>query len=777
MKPLLLRMQAFGPYAKEQIIDFSQLGEKNFFLISGPTGSGKTTVLDAIVFALYGSASGDLRDGKSLRSDYAPTDYPTEVEFTFSLREKIYKILRQPEQELKKKRGEGTRKLPGSAVLSKRNNSNDWELLSSKTEEISKTIEELLGFKAEQFTQIVLLPQGEFRKFLTADSKDRQKILETIFRTGFYSLLEAELANKTRLLQAQYDEIKNQQQFWLTNCSCQTTEELPERIQLAEKQWQSVSEDLNRLQAEVASARTKWEAARTISRLFQEKVEAEKELALLAARKEEFKRLSERVRQAELALPLMPLYQASVSIRNNVKQQQELFQHTEQSSKKTRTDLQKLTGELTGILQDLSLPEENTNDLHASLTDISQQLNKKISDLTVRTAGLSAIDKELIRLAQSLKEGEPCPVCGSCTHPHPATIEAEHRKQLQAEIQAKQKTIRFLQERQQKLQSAQQQDVAAQSQLIAIQNTLNNMTKEQEKTAEALKNAFTTSSFAKWEDFILAKRDLSQLTALQENLSRYTKRKAVAEDRLNRACAAVSGQILPDLTVLETAFKTSSEQRDQVLRQTARLEKEIQDLKKAELALTELQGKQKKAEETYQSAAYLSQYAKGENPHKLSLSSYVLQTFLDDVLLQTNEHLRTMSRNRYLLQRSHEIRDARKKSGLDLEINDAYTGQDRSVKTLSGGETFLASLALSLGLTDVVQSYTGGIRLDTIFIDEGFGTLDPESLDAALNALTELQANGRLVGIISHVAELQDRINVRLEIHPGENGSTAIWRV
>ena len=506
-------------------------------------------------------------------------------------------------------------------------------------------------------------------------------------------------------------------------------------------------------------------------------MEAEKELALLAARKEEFKRLSERVRQAELALPLMPLYQASVSIRNNVKQQQELFQHTEQSSKKTRTDLQKLTGELTGILQDLSLPEENTNDLHASLTDISQQLNKKISDLTVRTAGLSAIDKELIRLAQSLKEGEPCPVCGSCTHPHPATIEAEHRKQLQAEIQAKQKTIRFLQERQQKLQSAQQQDVAAQSQLIAIQNTLNNMTKEQEKTAEALKNAFTTSSFAKWEDFILAKRDLSQLTALQENLSRYTKRKAVAEDRLNRACAAVSGQILPDLTVLETAFKTSSEQRDQVLRQTARLEKEIQDLKKAELALTELQGKQKKAEETYQSAAYLSQYAKGENPHKLSLSSYVLQTFLDDVLLQTNEHLRTMSRNRYLLQRSHEIRDARKKSGLDLEINDAYTGQDRSVKTLSGGETFLASLALSLGLTDVVQSYTGGIRLDTIFIDEGFGTLDPESLDAALNALTELQANGRLVGIISHVAELQDRINVRLEIHPGENGSTAIWRV
>lgn len=777
MKPLLLRMQAFGPYAKEQIIDFSQLGEKNFFLISGPTGSGKTTVLDAMVFALYGSASGNLRDGKSLRSDYAATDYPTEVEFTFSLREKIYKILRQPEQELKKKRGEGTRKLPGSAVLNKKNQNNDWELLSSKTEEISKTIEELLGFKAEQFTQIVLLPQGEFRKFLTADSKDRQKILETIFRTGFYSLLEAELTNKTRLLQTQYDEIKNQQQFWLTNCNCQETEELPERIQLTEKQLQSVNEDLRRLQAEVALARSKWETARNVSRLFQEKVAAEKDVSLLASREEEYKQLSERVRQAELALPLMPFYQSSVSIRKNVKQQQGLLQQTEQYSKKVRTDLQKLTGELTGILQDLSLPEERTNDLHASLTDVAQQLNKKISDLTVRAAGLSAIDSELIRLAQSLKDGEPCPVCGACAHPRPATIEAKHRTQLQAEIQAKQKTIRFLQERQQKLQYAQQQDVMAQSQLSALQNTLHNMTKEQEKVTETLKDAFTASAFANWEAFILAKRDLSQLTALQENLSGYTKQKDVAEDRLKRACAAVSGQLLPDLAVLETAFKTCSEQRDLVLRQTAHLEKELQDLKKAEMALTELQHKQKQTEETYQSAAYLSQYAKGENPHKLSLSSYVLQTFLDDVLLQTNEHLRTMSRNRYLLQRSHEIRDARKKSGLDLEINDAYTGQDRSVKTLSGGETFLASLALSLGLTDVVQSYTGGIRLDTIFIDEGFGTLDPESLDAALNSLTELQDNGRLVGIISHVAELQDRINARLEIHPGENGSTAIWRV
>ena len=777
MKPLFLRMRAFGPYAKEQIIDFSQLGEKNFFLISGPTGSGKTTVLDAIVFALYGSASGNLRDGKSLRSDYAAADFTTEVEFIFSLGEKIYKILRQPEQEVKKKRGEGTRKMPGFAALSQRKSDNDWEPLSNKTEEINKTVEDLLGFKAEQFTQIVLLPQGEFRKFLTADSKDRQKILETIFRTGFYSLLETELANKTRLLQTQYDEIQNRQQLWLAHCNCRDMGDVPAKISLSEKTLQAANESLGRLQTEVAAARAKWETGKTIGKLFQEKEEAEKEVSLLAAKETECKALSERIHQAEAALPLMPLYEAALAARRNIKQQEELLLQTEQSSKQAHAELEKRTGEVTQLLHQISMPDETIGDLNLTLQNVFAQLNKTIASLTVQVAGLAAIDNELVRLAQSLKDGDPCPVCGSCAHPRPATITAEHRSQLQGEIQAKQKVIRLLEERQQKLQAAQQRNVAAQSQLDALQKSLRNAAEEKENTAAQIKEAFAASIFNTWDAFILAKRDLSLLPSLQESLSRYTSQKAVAEDRLKRALAGVFNQVLPDLTGLERMYNKLSEQRDQCLRQAARLEKELQDLKKAAEALTELQNKKKKAEDDFRSAAYLSQYARGENPHKLSLSAYVLQTFLDDVLLQTNEHLRTMSRNRYLLQRSHEIRDARKKTGLDLEINDAYTGQDRSVKTLSGGELFLASLALSLGLTDVVQSYAGGLRLDTIFIDEGFGTLDPESLDAALHSLTELQANGRLVGIISHVTELQERIDARLEIHPGENGSTAVWRV
>ena len=181
MKPLQLTMRAFGAYAGEQIIDFTLLGDKNFFLIHGPTGSGKTTILDAISFALYGSASGDLRESKNLRSDYAPAEQKTEVEFTFKSGEYIYQVLRAPEQELKKQRGEGTRKVPAAAALFKILTDGSKEPLAAKSDEVTKKITELIGFKAEQFRQIVLLPQGEFRRFLIAESKDRKAILEKIF--------------------------------------------------------------------------------------------------------------------------------------------------------------------------------------------------------------------------------------------------------------------------------------------------------------------------------------------------------------------------------------------------------------------------------------------------------------------------------------------------------------------------------------------------------------------------------------------------------------------
>jgi exonuclease SbcC len=179
----------------------------------------------------------------------------------------------------------------------------------------------------------------------------------------------------------------------------------------------------------------------------------------------------------------------------------------------------------------------------------------------------------------------------------------------------------------------------------------------------------------------------------------------------------------------------------------------------------------------YQTVGYIADVANGKNPHSVTFQRFVLGALLDDVLVAASQRLKIMSKGRYLMQRQSKLTDGRKAGGLDLEVSDAYTGHTRSAGTLSGGESFLAALSLALGLADVVQSYSGGVYLDTIFIDEGFASLDPEALDAAMQALIDLQQGGRLVGIISHVSELKERIDTRLEITAGKSGSSAKFRL
>lgn len=782
MKPILLRMQAFGPYAGEQTIDFSRLRGKNFFLISGPTGSGKTTILDAMVFALYGTSSGVLREGKSMRSDYAPADHPTEVEFIFSMGKTEFKIQRSPEQEIKKKRGVGTHKLSGSVALSKKNAQEEWDAISSKNDEVSDYIEKLIGFKADQFTQIVLLPQGEFRKFLMADSRDRQKILEIIFRTNFYSRLEDALFDKSKNLLNEYQSVKKEQDFYLTSCKCCTLEDLNSKIERSENRFRHFAEQAEKLKQQLTSAQTEWDTAKTIARLFAEKNEAEHNAFLLTQQSKQFTSLEENIRRAEEALPLNSHYINAVSAWKTLQQQEQIQQEAAAKNNRSREQLEILQKQLTDTFLGLTLLEGNTPDpLNGKpplpLKELTDCLDKKIAALAMQAAALSAADNELIRLARSLKDGRPCPVCGALEHPRPADIEAVHRSQLQKEIASKQKTVDSLRVLQKKLQEAQRESDIAQNTLNMASSLLPDLKKTFLKYKDIYEDALKNSSFQSSDDFVKAKKKIPDLEKLRRSIRDYRDKKAAASERLQRAAAAVAGLALPNTVDLEVIVKNLTIERDHALQQISLQKKEVETLQEAKSSILRLQTKLEKTEKEYQATAYLSQYAKGDNPYKLTLSAYVLQTFLDDVLLQANERLKTMSRGRYLLNRGTRILDARKKSGLDLEINDAYTGQNRPVKTLSGGETFLASLALALGLTDVVQSYAGGIRLDTIFIDEGFGTLDPEALETAINSLIELQSNGRLVGIISHVAELQERIDARLEIIPGENGSTAIWHV
>jgi exonuclease SbcC len=225
MKPLKLIINAFGPFADKQEIDFTLLGDKTFFLIHGPTGSGKTTILDALAFALYGTASGDLRVIKSLRSDYAPPSKKTEITFSFTAGGKTWEVTRAPEQELKKQRGEGNRKIPASAVLVEIQNL-ERTVIASGTNDVTEKIEDIIGFKADQFCQIVLLPQGEFRRFLIASSNDRKLLLETLFKTQIYSQIENLLKERSKEIEKEYATVKAQKDFLLNSLSCENADDV-----------------------------------------------------------------------------------------------------------------------------------------------------------------------------------------------------------------------------------------------------------------------------------------------------------------------------------------------------------------------------------------------------------------------------------------------------------------------------------------------------------------------------------------------------------------------
>jgi exonuclease SbcC len=312
MKPVFLHMQAFGPYAQEQDIDFTKLGDKNFFLITGPTGAGKTTILDAMTFALYGTGSGNLRDGKGMRSDYAPAEFPTRVDFTFALGARQFTVSRSPEQEVKKKRGEGTRIVPAQAALTEILADGSAKVLAAKVDQVTAAVTELLGFKADQFTQIVVLPQGEFRKFLVAESQDRKTILETIFRTGFYSRLEKILDTRAKKLQTAYDEAKAKQDLWLAQLELAKLEALAPQIAALKKAKAAAAAAVAQAAALRKAAQENLSAAQVTESKFTEQELAAAALAQILAQAEAHDRQRREVAAAEAALTLQEPYSAAL---------------------------------------------------------------------------------------------------------------------------------------------------------------------------------------------------------------------------------------------------------------------------------------------------------------------------------------------------------------------------------------------------------------------------------------------------------------------------------
>ena len=757
MRPQILIMTAFGPYAGVETIDFTQLGDKRFFLITGPTGSGKTTILDAITFALYGTPSGDLRDNRSLRSDYATPDQKTEVKFQFTNQDRTFEVTRTPEQVLNKQRGEGTRTVPAGASLVERLPDGTRNVLGTTNNTVTRAVESLLGFQARQFRQLMVLPQGEFRRFLVADSKERKGILETLFKTGQYSALEDALDARAKALKKQYEDCRSRYDLLLESTQVENVEELEQRLEKEKAENKTLAAQAQKAQQAASTALTALQQARQLAQLFQNRESCRKRQAALAAQEPAMVELKKKLAWLEEAQKIHPIYDRTRKAKNQLDTADEILKKARAEETTSRQTLQQL--------------------LAAATQDHTQALQEQVVQVREQLARMTAVSGETVRLAQGLQPGQPCPVCGSPDHPRPATQTRKEREELDRKTQAMEKQIRELNRKQKALEEAQKTADQAAGSCRTAEESRATAQQAFDADVEAYKEALAASPFPDQRSFLAAHKALSQKPLWQQQVQQYQDQRSSLTGELQLLDQQIAGRTLPELEPLEKrAGETRTIAQALVTRAGAlqeTLRREEETLKK----LARLDKELEKLQEAYGPIGLLADTAKGNNSRKLTFSSFVLQAVLDDVLQTANLRLGKISQGRYSLYRSQDIVDARKEQGLGLEIMDAFTGQARAVTTLSGGEIFFTSLSLALGLSDVLESYAGGLHLDTILVDEGFGSLDPETLDSAVSALLELQQGGRLVGIISHVAELKERISAQLEIIPTNQGSTTKFRV
>lgn len=1019
MKPIALEMQAFGPFGQRQIIDFRELGERTFFLIHGPTGSGKTTILDGICFALFGDSSGGEREGRQMRSHHADHDMLTEVRFDFVLGEQRYRVRRIPEQIRPAKRGDRETKQALKADLWHIEGSEGAEVevpLASGASRVSEAVIRLLGFESAQFRQVIMLPQGKFREFLMSNTQEREKILQTLFGTEIYKRIEDALRVSANELSQQAKEVRTQRQTLLDQAEAADESVLDARLkqqtsdlinyEASEKSaaGAATASELQVAEARIVSSkfveidaalqalnqltteRSGWEAKRLevaaakrasavrplekamcevktecdaevgrqqdlageLARAKTAKATADENLEQQKSHSPEMERLIGRIAELDglaekvnsLAAARRDLASAETTYKQSaveLKEAQEKQQRTLEASRSLNQEIQRLQVSVAGIegarvhyaqlksqqaqMETLAKLQKN---LALSLRGVAEQQNALIRAEAEYSVAQAARDNthrawitgQAARLAGELVEGQACPVCGSHEHPSLAHSEGEviQDDALEAANQAVTRAQAVLRATERATLTAQENYRSAETRIADMNETLGEvaslsideigaqvdavsavvanaegaavllkkqqglavsieqeykeaetvvatLTKEcgaaqltfqeltgrvQERLASvppkfaepgalasareaAVKShaAIKTAIEKATQTASKAASDLSAISAkveasgkLIERLTGQTSAKVIEFESALKAnqfetktayrSALLEDQAIADLEAalqtFDSSLKAARERHERAVTFTRELTRpdvplleanheraksiHVEAVKKVEAArnslavtnrfvesLTRLADSYQRLEGRHALLRQVSDVANGANEQRMSFQRYVLATLLEEVLAAATLRLKVMSRGRYEMHRRVEAADQRAAAGLDLEVFDHYTGSSRGVSTLSGGESFLASLALALGLSDVVQSYAGGIRLDAIFVDEGFGTLDPKSLDFAIRALKDLQQAGRMVGIISHVAELKEWIDARLELKAGPDGSHAVFSI
>ena len=1040
MRPIKLTISAFGPYASKQVIDFEELKGRNIFVISGKTGAGKTTIFDAISYALYGEASGESRETDSLRSHFADDNTETYVELEFELRGEKYTVNRVPKQKKKKARGEGYTEKSADATLTLP----DGKVIT-KVKNVTDKIIEILGITREQFKQIVMLAQGEFKKLLLADSVEREGIFRKIFNTYDFEKIQAELKDKAANLSKNRTKSKHEMEINLKNIKGEhdivideyvdfplVIEKLKDLLERDNNIYKTLNEEGKEVDNKLQVKNQEKAIIETNNNLIKEKEIIAKALEELLSKEDEYKNKSKTIIDGKNAKEVKYIedkliettkkltkreedYNLSLKNIDSLKLKQEEANKLLQIEESKECDREKLSVEINNLnkleekiieldslnnkVMHLKQSAENsklqiinnkkeTEELKKSkeekelqLKDIATLETKKVeleSDIKAKNKTLDEV-RELFKvirsfqntyiehnnkakeykefeveykkvkenyekmddlykkeqagiLASKLQENEPCPVCGSTNHPNKATIKENLKIPTKEELKvAKENLDKLEKENLEKINNLTTLNSNKTTYLEQVNNhlsmlsaTLNIDKTFNSETAKVVKNLGTelksvidklkdellkvidkislkekiekelnlitttinereqslikleeceknyttelTQNITKIDEYKkeipenitnvktlnnlievktkelnISKEKLAKLRLENENLAKKLEGENSTSKEINKSIEELKLEIANNQTNFNEAIKeqgfdniedyenaklkismvevlekevenynselklTKAKQediinktKDIVFMDITTIDEEIRSIqnnkKELESKLRELHaiivGNQtvlenvenlniefKEIEEEYKVVGELADLANGKKAPYISFERYILASYFEDIIEAANIRLEKMTGDRFSLIRKTSKSKGAGQKGLELEIYDNYTDSSRDVSSLSGGESFKASLSLALGLSDIVQSNAGGVSLDTMFVDEGFGTLDPQSLDNAIDSLLELQRGGRLVGIISHVEELKERIDAKLEVTSTSKGSKVEFNI
>ncbi len=865
MKPDKLVLSGWGPYKDRIEVDFTGLKERGLFLVTGPTGAGKTTLFDAITYALYGGMSGGVREKNSVRSDFAGPDTPTFVELTMQHNGKTYHIERNPEYLRPKKKGRGKNAYTKEKEQARLYLPEDGGVIEG-VGEVNRKLQEILVLDYRQFKQISMIAQGEFSRFLTASPSEKTKIFREIFSTSVYERFAAILRRRSGELYKQAMEYRHRMEEDIhmlepgMGMEMKTEEgekplDFEEILRWLERRIGEYQKEF--AEAEKAHACLEKEVMKRSEHIAQaEETNAKLEkLAVLKAQKEELGGRKKEIREAEKELKRAREAEALKEPYLLGKHASSLLEDMERRRWKNREEYRALADRE----KELRPYYKNRKEIHTgyeALAGYAQSqkgredavcaLRNKQEELKVlqeryleqeKNAGEkkrayetadAAYRRAMVGIvAAQVQEGEPCPVCGSLEHPRVAAAEGgvpkeeglrklrqsyekEQQKLMElhgkaavcrAEVSActqrkkeweeKEETCRRQRDglAEETRRTVESMPEKAYEKLLVQYHGLLAQQKEkkerlaidaeetaaQEKKKKELDKTFAVqyrqAGFTSLEKYEKALRRPEEMKRLERRVREFQERWQELEYLTAHLREETKGKRKTDTAGQRAELEEKKKEKQYALKRLNECSHSLRQAGKTAEAIKEHGKKYRELQLEYGIVKDLDNMACGNNGKRLVFEQYVLAGYFEEILRAANLRLSKMSGGRYELSRLGEISDGRSKDNLEIQVFDYYTGKYRSVKTLSGGESFKASLALALGMSDVVQGYSGGIRVDTLFIDEGFGALDGESIEQACQTLLSLVEKDRLIGIISHVPELSEKIEKQIIVSKTKVGS------